>query len=114
MSGGLFDDLDEQERTLLDRFWEYHRENPEVYKSFCAFADQAIAAGREYLGAKMLFERIRWYTTIEARERFPSGFKLNNNFHAFYARLWLREHPERPEFFELRRQRYEGASASPL
>jgi hypothetical protein len=90
--------------SLEERWLEYHRRNPGIYRAFCRFADEALRAGRKRLGAKMLFERIRWYTTVEARDR-SDGFKLNNNYHAFYARLWLREHPEHPDFFETRKQR---------
>ena len=53
----------------------------------------------------MLFERMRWYSTVEARGR-EDGYKLNNNYRAFYARLWLRDHQDLPDFFELRQQRY--------
>jgi hypothetical protein len=29
--------------------------------------------------------------------------KINNNHAAYYARLWLRDHPQHPNFFKLRR-----------
>lgn len=101
---GLFDDLPDAE-TLEARFWTYHRDNPAIYVQFCRFTQDAIDSGRPYAGAKLIFERIRWHTTVEARGAFADGFKLNNNYHAFYARLWLRDHPGHPDFFRTRRQR---------
>ena len=101
MDAGLFDDLGPPD--LRDLFLAYHKENPHIYAAFCRFAQEAIARGRKFLGAKMLFERIRWYTQIEARD---DTFKLNNNYHAFYARLWMSEHAEPPAFFRTRVQTY--------
>ncbi len=105
----LFDDLGGSP-DLREKFRKYHRENPRVYAYFCHFADEAIAKGRKYLGAKLLFERIRWYTTVEAAADHADGFKLNNNYHAFYARLWMREHPEHGDFFRTRKQTYKENS----
>lgn len=97
-------------RTLYDAWLAYHRATPDIYATICRFADEAIRSGREHLSIGMLSERLRWYTTVEARGR-VDGFKLNNNYRAFYARLWLQDHPERPDFFETRRQRYSGVGA---
>jgi hypothetical protein len=83
-------------------FRRFHRENPHVYQLLCKYADEAIAAGRTRLSTKMLFERIRWYTHIETR---GEDLKLNNNYTAHYARLWLRDHPTHPEFFATRKVR---------
>lgn len=80
-------------------FAKYHRENPHVYELICRYADEAIAVGRRHLSMKLLFERIRWYTQIETT---GDELKLNNNFTACYARLWLRRHPGFPDFFETR------------
>lgn len=98
---GLFDALDV--RTLEERFWDFHDENPRVYELFDRFAMEAVRAGRTRIGAKMLIERMRWYTTVEAVD--TDGWKLNNNYTAFYARLWVEDHPEHAELFELRKQR---------
>ena len=91
--------------NLEGRFWKYHDENPAIYEAFDRFAMEAFAAGRTYIGAKMLFERIRWYTTVEAR---GEGIKLNNNYHAFYARLWMIRNPGHRGFLRTRKQREKG------
>lgn len=96
---------DGDDRTLYDQFLEYHAANPEVYATICRFADEALRAGRTRIGIGMLTERLRWYTTVEARGR-ADGFKFNNNYRPFYARMWLADHPEHPDFFETRHQRH--------
>lgn len=101
--GPLFDHHDAPESgKLREAFEQFHRENPDVYRLFCRFCDDAIRAGRKHLGAKMIWERMRWHTRVESTD---PAFKLNNNYHAFYARRWLVEHPEHPDFFETRRQK---------
>jgi hypothetical protein len=95
---------DGDDRTLYDAFVEYHRANPEVYATICRFADEALRAGRTRIGIGMLTERLRWYTTVEARS--ADGFKFNNNYRPFYSRMWLRDHPEHPDFFQTREQRH--------
>lgn len=83
-------------------FWEFHEKNPQIYRMICRFSNEAITKGRKRLSINMLFERIRWYTQIETTDE---DYKLNNNHRAFYARLWLRDHPGWPDFFALRRQK---------
>ena len=95
----LFDD------TLDAKFREFHELNPEVYDAFDRFTREALRAGARRLGAKLVWERIRWYTQIEARGTAAEGFKLNNNYHAFYARLWMQRNPQHSTLFETRRQR---------
>jgi hypothetical protein len=46
-----------------------------------------------------IFERMRWFTTIETRGEF---YKLNDNYKAYYSRLWMRENSEYDGFFKTR------------
>lgn len=91
--------------TLLDEFVAFHRANPEVYRLFDRYCREAIRSGRTRLGAKMVVERMRWFTDIETSD---GEFKLRNDFTAFYARLWQIRHPEHPAFFRERVQTYAG------
>lgn len=81
------------------KFWEYHRENPQVYALFDRFAREAVARGRKHFSAYMIFERMRWYTIIETG---GDEYKLNNNYRPYYARLWLRKNPDHADLFEIR------------
>jgi len=81
-------------------FEEFDRETPHIYEAFCRFTFEAIRAGRERLGAKLIWERIRWFTAIEST---PEGeYRLNNNWTAYYARKFMQDHPEHDGLFATR------------
>lgn len=79
-------------------FLQAHRECPDVWKYFEKFALDAIASGREHYGAKGIMERVRWHTEIEH----GIDFKCNNNFTAYYARIFAAKYPVHADFFEFR------------
>ncbi len=85
---------------LRAEFEKFHAENPHVYRLFERFALRAINAGRPRLGAKAIFERLRWYTTVETRS--SDDLKLNNNYTPFYARMFEEQHPDYAGFFSKR------------
>lgn len=85
--------------TLLDKFNKYHEANPHVYEMFKRFAWEAIQAGRKTLSAKFIFERIRWETEVSAK---GDEFKVNNNYHSYYARHFMAEYPDAPAKFRTR------------
>jgi hypothetical protein len=78
------------------RWLEWHRDNPHVYELFKAFTFQAIDRGHKRLSAWLIVNRIRWETTVETN---GGDFKISNNFIAYYARLFMDEHPEYRGFF---------------
>jgi hypothetical protein len=93
------------ERGKLERaFWQFHDEHPEVYQALLSFAQQwrAQYGPGSRLGAKKLFEQVRWEMNLQLGDQFP---KLNNNHTAFYARLLMRRHRELDGLFQLRQQR---------
>ena len=84
-------------------FWIFHLANPMIYELFCGFTRRAIAKGYTTFSVSMIIERIRWETSVETYDpASPGEFKLNNNYRAYYARLWMRDHPEWPNFFRTR------------
>lgn len=80
-------------------FEEFHRENPDVFRLFCNYAFDAIRRNRKHFGAQMIFERIRWYCLVETT---GSDFKVNNNFAAYYARLFELKFPQHKGLFRMR------------
>ncbi len=70
-------------------FKKYHESNPQVYKEFERIALQLIKRGYIRIGAKQIFEVIRYHTMIEGND----GYKVNNNFTSDYARLFESDHP---------------------
>lgn len=91
------------QRTSIDSaFWNFHHKHPEVYEGLVRLAYQAVNAGRERIGIKMLFEVLRWEWIITGLPDASEEFKLNNNYTSRYARL-IMEEPGLQDLFETRR-----------
>ena len=80
----------------------FHKKHPEVWKLFVRFTQQRIGHGFSHYSVNAIFERIRWETDVAVDG--ASSFKLNNNYRAFYARRFMRLHPEHVGFFRTRKQ----------
>lgn len=76
--------------------------NPEVYELFKAFTFQLIQVGRKHYSADGIGHQIRWHTSIKTTER---DFKINNNYIAWYSRLFEADYPEHKGFFRKRKVR---------
>jgi hypothetical protein len=81
-------------------FWQFHSENPRVYELFNSFTRQAINRGHKSMSADMILHRIRWETSVETTEDEP---RINNNYSAYYGRLWSRNNPDFASLFRTRR-----------
>ncbi len=93
-------------RNELERaFRAFHSANPEVYVLFKKYARQAARAGRKNFGVAMIWERMRWHTLVETQ---GDSYKLNNNHRAYYARMFMEEHPQHAGFFRTRRVKNEA------
>ena len=82
----------------FQRWLKFHRENPKVWKLFQYFAWEAWGV-RERFGARMIWERMRWYTQVETTD---CDYKLNDHYPPYYARLLAWTFEEFDSFFELR------------
>lgn len=94
-------------KTIRQAFIDFHTANPEIYDLFARFTEEALRSGMKKVGAKFVFERIRWELYVAttgagwcvATKR---DLKLNNNFTAWYARLYMAKNRHRIGVFELR------------
>jgi hypothetical protein len=84
---------------ILNAFLSFHADNPEVWFHFQRFAKEVIARGLKSYSANAIFERIRWHMTIDT---VGEEVKLNNNFRAYYARMFHAKYPQHIGFFETR------------
>lgn len=84
-------------------FKEYHEKNPQIYRAFRAFTLKAIERGHKNFSAEFIFNVIRWETKVSGDDE----YKLNNNFKAGYARLFMKDHPEHEGFFRTRERKIE-------
>ena len=77
---------------------QYIQENPLVWEYFKKYAGELINQGHKKIGAKMIFERIRW----EAKFQKMGQFKCNNNQTAEMARKFEQVYPMYAGIFEKR------------
>ena len=70
-----------------------------IWEQFEARALLAVRSGKLRIGAKALFEHMREECKPEERDR----FKLNNNYPAYIARLFVAKYPSYRGCFELRK-----------
>ena len=94
----------EQMRRDCQRF---HNEHPQVWELFVQFTMELIDRGREHGSADEVMHRVRWETGAGSD---VEEFKINNNYVAFYARRFMKVHPEHEGFFRTRRQKSQGGS----
>lgn len=90
-------------------FAAFDRANPRIWKLFERFTLERVDHGFCHYSADAIMHRVRWETP--ARGDDSSGFKINNNHVAQYARKFARLHPEHGEFFRFRERRRELANA---
>lgn len=77
---------------LETEFQAFHAEHPGVYRQFCSLAIEAVDRGFSRVSSDFLLHQIRW----------DNRLKINNNFSAYYARMFVKEHPRHAHLFELR------------
>ena len=83
--------------------WEqFHQDNPDVYHLIKHYTYEVIRTGKKRYAISAIIERVRWHTEIETK---GDGYKINNNWRPFYARLFMAEHPQYEGFFETRTHR---------
>ena len=80
---------------------EFHNAHPEFWLLFCKYTFELIDAGHKHGSANAVFERIRWETRINSEHH--SGFKVNNNYRAYYARRFNQMYSTSNDFFFTRR-----------
>jgi|TARA_R100000152_G_C6778875_1_gene209955 hypothetical protein len=94
--------LDYYETKLNERkqkWWEWHKENPQVWEKFKEYTFDAIASGRRHYSHWAIVNRIRWNKEIETS---GEDFKISNDYISFYARLFHAKYPEHDGFFKLK------------
>jgi hypothetical protein len=101
-----YDQMEEQAQT-------FHKKHPEIWKLFKQFTFEKIKVGFKNYGARNVIERIRWETD-KPNKVGANTFKINNNFHPFYARAFMNTYPEHKGFFRTRVQKSKDAPATNL
>ncbi len=81
-------------------FNKFHKDNPQIYALFQQEVFKAIRSGKKKLSARTIIEFIRWNIFLKTVN--DEDYKINNNHIAYYARMFMNDHPEHEGIFELR------------
>ncbi len=85
-------------RKTIAAFLLWHRANPDVWAEFEKITLDLINKGRKHYGAKAIMEVIRFNRAIGGGRE----FKINNNFTAYYVRVFEEKYKIHKGFFETR------------
>jgi hypothetical protein len=86
-----------------EKFPEYHKDNPYIYEAFKKYTFESIERKFKNFSAEFVFNIIRWETAISGNDT----FKMNNNYKAFYSRMFMNEYPEYKGYFRTRKSKYD-------
>lgn len=92
-----------RDRSLQERFEEFHRSHPEVYSELVRFARQVKAKGYKQYSIYTCIQRVRWHFSFERDA--TETFKVNDHCAPRYARLIMEREPDLKDFFTTRKLR---------
>lgn len=98
------------DKTIDERFAEFHAANPQVFELFEQFARELRDAGLQKGSAELIVQRIRWHAALVTR---GDSFKINDHYRARYARLLVETCPEFAGWFEFRKSITVHAGSGP-
>lgn len=91
--------LQQQLDERKQKWWAWHKKNPQVWDKFEEYSLKAIASGRTKYSQWAIINRIRWNAEIETK---GGEFKISNDYICFYARLFHARYPKHNKFFSLK------------
>lgn len=94
-----------EEQTITDRFmaWIKTENGRVVFDLFVNHALDAYDAGLKKIGAKAIWERLRWSLLVE--KKVEEEYKMNNSHVSRIVRMAVRQHPCLETMFEFRKLR---------
>lgn len=90
----------------VNKFIEWHRACPDVWRNFERITLELIDMGKK-AGAIDILGRVRWECEIIGGK----DYKCNNNYAPMLARVFVMKHPRHAEFFEFREAGQERVAA---
>lgn len=99
----LLDFIDVRDRSIQERFEDFHARHPEVFAKLVELARIAKSRGKK-VGIRLLWERMRWEFAVEHDA--AEDFKLNDWYTSRYARLIAERYSDEfGDYFDLRNLR---------
>lgn len=91
-------------RETLNLFRAYHHANPNIFAEFLKLSYRLMDLGFKHYGAKCILENVRYHIDLKQGAKGDgTGFKLNNDFFSYYARLAAVYDSRFMEFFNFRK-----------
>lgn len=93
--------------TLEERYNNWIVENIHVYELFCEFAIKALQSGKKKISHWLIVNRLRWEVEIETKGTCyqDKEFKISNDYIAFLARDFMKDHPQYGEVFKIKQMK---------
>ncbi len=88
------------DKTVQQKFFEFHEANPHVYNLLVRFAREVKARGKNRTSIALLFNRARWEVQFSTTD---PEFKIRNDFMPHYARMIMACNDDLDGLFETRR-----------
>lgn len=88
--------------SAQERFEEFHRRNPQIYRLICEYARRLKAAGRTRYSIKTIWAVLRWQSDVQTT---GEHYKLDDRYYSRYARLVMAREPDLAGFFNTRELR---------
>ena len=82
---------------FLDNFQKFHKRNPHIFYAVVNYTD-AQRKVRKHYSIENIIGTVRYYTDLNGE---GDPFKINNNYKAYYSRMYM-QYRNCPGFFELR------------
>jgi len=76
-------------------FKTYHKNNPHIYDTFESITLELIGLGRTQFAVRNILGKMRWDMAISGNDE----YKINENYSAYYGRLFEEKHPSYEGFF---------------
>lgn len=88
------------DQDLKQKWWTWHKANPEVFEAFEIIAFDLIKQGHKHYSSDAILHIVRF--NLNKAKGPEDQYKINNNYSAYYARLFMHYHPRYNDFFETR------------
>lgn len=88
--------------SAQERFEEFHRRNPQIYRLICEYSRRLKSAGRKRYSIKTIWAVLRWQSDVQTD---GEHFKLDDRYYSRYARLVMEREADLAGFFNTRELR---------
>jgi hypothetical protein len=96
---------------LTQRAQAFHEANPHVFAKLLEIARDLRGRGIQKAGIALLFERLRWLSTVRTE---GDRYALNNSYRAWYARELMAQAPDLAGLFDVRESATDPEYHAPL